>query len=675
MTLRKRIGALLFIVAVVAQMGLWPRVGWAQTEVTPIPEPGEPTSLPISPPVDQQQQPGCPTGPLQSVEMIVEPRDLPLEGGTITIIWRTPPGGCSLSGLKVRLIGGGLLETSNDGALSLKAVVPGGLAPGNYGVELAYESGAQFPFQPSDKRITIWPPQQAPVPTSLPPTVVPGQPVLTIRNARTEPDKVAIGQEFDVIIQVYNTGSRGAENTLITFPGGSFVPVGDNGHLLGLLHINATAEIRQRMRTPLNLESGTYKLDIAASANDFEGKNYPFPLSVNVEVMGAYPGRPQVVIEAARTEPNAIRPGQPFTLSVLVANRGTRAALNTLLTIASTDVAVSRQSGNATSIGLMGVHYTEWVTLPLVMTTGVITGRNNLEIAFDYSDWKGGTYNSRQTVGLESNVSLVGLPQVVLSGVRTEPPEIGPGGVFTLVLALSNVGGGDAARVIVALGGENGASLKPFAPLNAGNVSFIPNLASGETKVLELPLVVDGAAEAGAYNIAAVLAYEDNRDSRRTETQVISLVVLRKPQLRAVFYRPLDPAFVGQPVVLPIEVTNIGRKLVNVNVIEVSSPNMAVQNGSMYVGALDAGTNGTIDAMGIPSQAGPVEVVVTVNYLDDFSQPQVFTATLQVPVSDAPPTPAQPPPGAQGPGMEQPSGGDFWSGLLRVLRALLGLGS
>jgi hypothetical protein len=506
-------------------------------------------------------------------------------------------------------------------------------------------------------------------------TPVPGQPVLVIRNARTEPEKVAIGQEFDVIVQIYNTGSRGAENTLITFPGGNFLPVGDNGHLLGLLHINATAEIRQRMRAPTHLDTGAYKLDIAASANDFEGKNYAFPLSVNVEVLGAYPGRPQVVIEAARTEPASIRPGQPFTLSVLVANRGTRAALNTLLTVASTDVAVSRQSGNAASIGLMGLNYTEWVTLPLVMATAVITGRSNLEIVFDYTDWKGGVYTSRQTVGLDSAVSLVGLPQVVVSGARTMPAEIGPGDIFTLALALSNVGGGDAARVIVALGGENGASLKPFAPLNAGNVSFVPGLAAGATTVLELPLVVDGAAETGAYNIAAVLAYEDNRESRRTETQVVSLVVRRKPQLRVTFYRPVEGAFAGQPVMLPIEVTNIGRKLVNVNVIEVSSPNMAIQNGSMFVGALDAGTNGTLDAQGIPTQAGPAEVLVSVNYLDEFSQPQVYTATLSVMVGESPPTPAQPGPGMGEPGAGQPGGGDFWSGLLRILRALLGLGS
>jgi hypothetical protein len=241
-----------------------------------------------------------------------------------------------------------------------------------------------------------------------------------------------------------------------------------------------------------------------------------------------------------------------------------------------------------------------------------------------------------------------------------------------LTYSLSNVGGGEARRLIASLGGENGANLKPFAPLNSGNVKFVPALKAGETIDVVQQLVTDAASDSGAFNLPVALAYDDVRDLRRTDQQVMSLVVRRVPLLRVSFNPPVTGAFVGQPVQLAVEVVNIGRKLVNANVVEVTSPQMDVQNGSLYVGALDAGASTPIQALGIPTKAGLAEVQVAINYIDELNQPQRLVSTLTVDVQEAPPAP---PPG------ETPEGGpqnplqDERPLLVRLLSALFGLGS
>jgi hypothetical protein len=120
---------------------------------------------------------------------------------------------------------------------------------------------------------------------------------------------------------------------------------------------------------------------------------------------------------------------------------------------------------------------------------------------------------------------------------------------------------------------------------------------------------------------------------------------------------------------LPVEVTNIGRTLVNVSTLEVASIQLEIQDGSLYLGPLDGGTSGSLEATATAIQGGTAEVVVSVHYLDDFEQPQVITKTLTIPVEE--PAPA----GAVAAENAQEQRGGFWDKVLRALRGLLGLGS
>jgi hypothetical protein len=163
------------------------------------------------------------------------------------------------------------------------------------------------------------------------------------------------GREFVVTIEIYNNGSRAGENTMVTFPGGTFVPVGDTGHLLWQLHINHTAVVTQRMRAPSGLASGTYNLQVHLSANDYGGNHFEFPETVAVEVTGIVLGRPQLIIEEVQSEPPVLGPGDAFSLTLQVANRGSRTATGVVVGMASADLAVPAGVGNTTAIDGIGI--------------------------------------------------------------------------------------------------------------------------------------------------------------------------------------------------------------------------------------------------------------------------------------------------------------------------------
>jgi hypothetical protein len=182
-------------------------------------------------------------------------------------------------------------------------------------------------------------------------------------------------------------------------------------------------------------------------------------------------------------------------------------------------------------------------------------------------------------------------------------------------------------------------------------------------------LVVDGSAESGSYSLPVALAFDDARGTRHTDSQLISLLVREQPHFRIDFYRPVGEPIVDEPFTLPVEVTNIGRTLVNVNSLELTSEELEIQDGSLYLGPLDAGTSGSLEATGIAYEGGTAEIVVNVHYLDDFDQARVMTKTLVVEVEE----PREPAPEAEQASTEQEAG--FWRRLLRILRGLVGLGS
>ncbi len=572
----------------------------------------------------------------------------------------------------VRVVGYGMLtvEFINTGAL--RATIPAGIPTGVYSIVASNGPGSDSNILNGALQITA--PSIAP--TASAPT--PGRPILTLRSYSIQPDKVRPGQEFLVTLEIYNNGSRASENTLVTFPGGAFLPVGESGHNLWQMGINATAVVTQVMRVPSTIASGIQSLQVVLSGNDFEGTHYDYPQTIGVETIGntggtgTATGAPKLVIENVKITPEIVGPGNPFTVTMTLGNHGRRTATNVVVGTSGA-LAIPAEGSNMVAAPQIQIDKTAVVTLPLILGEAEKGGRQNLTIALQYSDPSGGNYTDQQNVGLDINTSLANRPQLLIAGYETAPNVLSPGDRFTLTLSLSNVGGGDAQRLLVSLGGEGGEKLENFVPVDSSNVRFLQRLNAGTTITVTHMLIVDGKAEPKAYNLPIALAYDDARGNRKTEIQRISMMVFRRPQFQAKFSQPMEGmAMVGMPFSLPIEVVNIGTSRINVPSLEAQSDKLQIENSSIYVGNLEPGSSWLLDsAMATASESGPVEVNVLIHYLDDFNQPQVLTQTLSLDVMEAPQIdPNQP----TGPTEPEPSG-SFLDSVGRFFMGLLGLGS
>ncbi|CAG0934533.1 hypothetical protein TFLX_03532 [Thermoflexales bacterium] len=420
--------------------------------------------------------------------------------------------------------------------------------------------------------------------------------------------------------------------------------------------------------------------------------------------------RPLLTVAAYSTDPAVVVAGKPFKLIVAIKNVADDTAFNTVLTVPSGDFI---PVGNAGTQSVNKVHIGETITFiqDMQAKSGIGGGLKPIELKIAYNDRNGGSYNETPSItinmpggsGRAAPTAVPKLPQLIVSNYNIAPQELIPGTEFKLRFQVQNVGTGDATRLSVVLGGAAsadsssgnsgdssgsgsggtsggvsgaGGDFATFGPMGSSNVKFYPRVTVTDTLEVEQQLIVNSTAKAGAYTVKVSLVYDDPKGQRRTDDQVITLRVLVPPIVEISYAREPGPAIAGQPWPVSLQTVNIGRATTQLSKMEIVTPlSVTVQNGSTFIGQLEAGGQFPLDAVLIPSEAGVLPFVVQVHYLDDFNRPQIITQTFEVNVEPQPEEPPIDPTQPSAPVVLPPAEESLGDQLLRLVLGLLGLDS
>lgn len=245
-------------------------------------------------------------------------------------------------------------------------------------------------------------------------------------------------------------------------------------------------------------------------------------------------------------------------------------------------------------------------------------------------------------------------PQIVVTSYKTDVDILQPGTTFDLALDVRNLGTADATAVTMVLGGGatsggsdngtpqaggvsgSGGDLSVFAPLNSSNLVYLGDIKKDAVVSLNQKLIVNVTAQPGVYTLKISFVYTDAKGNNVVDDQVITLLVYSLPQVDVNFYRDAGDFMVGNMGILPLQVTNLGKKTSVLGNMTVTADGADVTNNVSLVGALDPGGYYTLDTNIIPMNEGPLDVKVTINYTDDFNQPRTVEKTISINVIAAP---------------------------------------
>jgi len=377
--------------------------------------------------------------------------------------------------------------------------------------------------------------------------------------------------------------------------------------------------------------------------------------------------RPVVVISAYSIDIDAVEMGENFTLSMDIYNQGETQASNLVVEFSGTDF-LPRSTGGLQAVSYLEVGRYADIDQPMVASWdlwGKTVG--TIGVKLSYTDTHGNAYSDNFTLTINlaapSSSSLTRTPtptttaaprpQMMIQSYATDVDPLQPGTVFSLTLDIMNLGSGDARAMTMVLGGGvttetasgtpvpggvsgSGADLTNFAPLGSSNLLYLGDVGVGSGLRATMKLIVNVNAQPGAYPLKVSFVYDDTRGTRLVDDQVITLLVYSMPQMDIGFYRDPGVLFAGQPNSLPLQVTNLGKKTVVMGNMTVTSADADVTNNVSLVGALEPGGYFTLDSMVIPMQAGALEIMVTINYTDDFNQARTIQQSLSLLVEEMP---------------------------------------
>lgn len=421
--------------------------------------------------------------------------------------------------------------------------------------------------------------------------------------------------------------------------------------------------------------------------------------------------RPLVVVLNYGPSSSPLAPGQTFDLEVNLINTGQMTATNVVVTFFPGDFE-PRQTGGIRVVGNMDPGATAKVIQNFTAKSDLATGLAILDAEIRYTNVSGESFTEKARLTLDVKKPASGgsgpsatstptptpgaaqRPQFVIAGYSTDVVPLKPGTVFNLALEIVNRGTAPAKSVSMIIGGGSaadnggtpgagggvsggGGEFTNFAPINSSNVQVLGDVPTGGSINATQPLIVNSTTTPGAYSLKISFVYTDAKNATYTDDQVITLLVLQPPRIEVSFYIPPDPLFVGQMGNLPIQVVNLASASTVLGTMSVTADSAELLNNTLLVGNLEPGFPVTLDTQIIPSAPGPLTLNITIEYTDNFNQPQVIEKSLQIEVIDAPIID----PGMEGGGefpIEEPpiqEPATFWEMLLRFFKGLFGLGS
>lgn len=510
-----------------------------------------------------------------------------------------------------------------------------------------------------------------------------GEPAFDVVNWSISPQDLQRGQEYDLSVTFTNVGTWDASEVIVSIAQGtSFVGLTES-ETIPNIQIGEQRTVNLRVAVSASIVTGYYSIPVQFSFHHgaVGGQRLTSVENLGVDVtgiavnLGPDYGRPQLVIEDSSIEP-ADEEGK-LNLTLMLRNVGDRWATRVVVNLGASEIFSPADGSTAVSVEQdpIKLDETATVTFPLTLISSP-SQRVSQSFTIDYSSYSGGQYQASQSVPVELDGATAQTPRLLIQSFATDPAEATPGTPLRLDMTISNVGEGAAERVFVRLG-QDAATLGPLAPSGSGNVQYIAEVAGGSQVDVSYNLFVDGNAEAGLVPIDVEIEYEDAFGVTRTETNTISVQVKASPFFQIDLFEPLpQPIYVGDTFELPIEVINIGTESINVSRVEVESDRLQLTDNSVYIGPLDAGTSGTLIAEAEALQAGTADVVVNVNYLDDFQQPQVAQQTIQIDVEGVA---IEDEAGADGSSAQDAAAEDedlgFIQRVFRAVRGFLGLGT
>lgn len=528
-----------------------------------------------------------------------------------------------------------------------------------------------------------------------PPTVEVDRPRLSISRVQLGPEKVEVGQEFDISVQVTNSGNQRARAVQVAashLEGSSglnvFYPVGgSNAFAIDSLKQGNSTQKTLTFAVSPRAEARTYNLVMEMEYRDEDGQVYTSSEVVSVPVYKD--GRsfvvetgPKLIIKGHRVNQSPVPAGETFDLALDIRNVADIMARNIRISVEEDENGALQTFSPVENSNVLffpelaqGAEMTR--SISLAVNPDAVSKRYNLNVKMSCEDADGKHYESSGIVSVlvkEDNVKWG--PELTITSYELPSEMIESGNPFQLTLKIRNIGDEPARNVKIALNhieGIESKSLGVFSPLGSSNTMYIEELGAGMTAAKDIRLFVSGAAQSRIYNMVVNISYQSSKvgkqgsqEEKHTLTEIIGLPVIEDRSLKIISFNYPEKVYPGEKFAVYSEFINTGNYPVE-NLLISFKGDFEVDYPFYYLGKFEVGGTEVFETGAIITVPGEYYGEVTFSYSNSYNQERVITKPVYVVVE--PPKEI-----AMATAVKPATHGGFWTKIKKFFMAILGLG-
>jgi len=234
----------------------------------------------------------------------------------------------------------------------------------------------------------------------------------------------------------------------------------------------------------------------------WDALRYPFPVRVNERT-----SLKEASLEVEKDIPEEIHPGDDFTLSLTLTNRGETAAHDIFVEIGKVQSVYFNDPGNY-YIERLEPEESYEIKLNFKSSENTPTGMIMIPINITYK----GLSDERKKQSEIAGIEVIGLAELGISNIKIDPLNIKQGKDFTLLVRIENAGDGDAKSVKATI---------TDLPFSGVKEAFLGKVEPDDDSPAVFTLI-PGAS--GSFDYYLQISYKDDSGDH-TITEKLSLVV------------------------------------------------------------------------------------------------------------------------------------------------------
>ncbi|MCR5654958.1 MAG: hypothetical protein K6G07_04895 [Lachnospiraceae bacterium] len=203
---------------------------------------------------------------------------------------------------------------------------------------------------------------------------------------------------------------------------------------------------------------------------------------------------------------------------------------------------------------------------------------------------------------LEDGGTNTSTPRMIVTGFDTNPTEVYAGDTFTLTLHLKNTSGRTPINNLQidlstpSTGKDTESTYEAFLPTSGSNTLYVNQIGAGGVTDVSIEMTAKSDLANKPYAIAVNMAYEDKDYKAYTASTNVSIPINQdaKFELSSMEILPADITVGGQSNVM-FSIFNTGK--ITLYNVQVKFEGDSITGGDTFIGKLESGATGTVDAM------------------------------------------------------------------------------